>query len=265
MIKFILYTSTFLTFIFIVVLLTVYLIQHRLIFYPEKLSKEYNYYFNLPYNELFIKTADDAEINALHFKAPNSKGLILYFHGNSGSLQSWGSIAEDFISRNYDFFIIDYRTFGKSTGPFTEEALHHDAQVVYDYLLKNGFDETDIIIYGRSIGTGIAVRLAATNKPASLILETPYYNLADLAQKYYPFIPTNLVLRFKLQSDKWIRKVSCPVYIFHGTADEVVPYSSGLKLAKIIGEENLITIKNGNHNNLGMYPQYQRVLDSILH
>ena len=251
----------------VLILLTViYALQDKLIFFPEKIAREYSFPFDDSFQEVFLKTPDNAELHALHFKtkAPVTKGVILYFHGNAGSLRSWGYLAPDLLLFGYDVFMVDYRGFGKSTGTRTEASLHQDAQLAYNYLLKH-YPEDNIVIFGRSIGTGVAVPLAAQNHPKLLLLETPFYSFKDVAKTHYPFLPVAILLKYNFPSDKWIKKVPCPVFILHGTADSIVPYTSGQKLARLRPEPNvLITIKGGGHNDLSNYKEYWQHLKMIL-
>lgn len=263
MIKVLLYLLYFIGFLFIVLLLIAYYMQERLIFFPEKLPQDYTFNFQETYEEVYL-TSGEATIHALHFKVNKPKGVVLYFHGNAGSLRGWGTLAPDFISKGYSLFIIDYRGFGKSTGKISEQALHEDAQAAYNYLLQL-YSPQDIIIYGRSIGTGLATRLASEVQSRMLILETPFYSFVHVAGYHFAFLPVSLLLKYTFQSDKWIDKVNVPVYIIHGTADEVVPYTSGLKLAEKAGSKaTMITIKGGSHNNLSAFPQYHQVMEEVL-
>ena len=100
----------------------------------------------------------------------------------------WAWVYQNFVNLNYDVLVLDYRKFGKSTGNWSEENFINDAQYVYNELKKN-YKENEIVIYGRSIGTGIATQLAANNQPKALILETPYYNIEDLAKRMLPIFP----------------------------------------------------------------------------
>ena len=156
-------------------------------------------------------------------------------------------------------------TFNKSTGKLSQRVLYQDAQLAYDYL-KQHYPENRIVVFGRSVGTGIATKVAAENKPKLLLLESPFYKLADVAKTHYPFLPVTLLLKYTFRSDKWIPKVKCPIYIFHGTVDSIVPYSSGKKLAELADQNQtkLITIPQGGHNDLGNYPQYQLAIREIL-
>ncbi|QMU30656.1 alpha/beta hydrolase [Adhaeribacter radiodurans] len=253
-----------LSFIFIL-LGVIYNFQDRLIFFPEKLPHDYRFSFANPFQELFFKASDGAEIHALHFRVKEPKGVILYFHGNAGSLRTWGYLAEEYTPYHYDVFMVDYRGFGKSTGIRTEAALHKDAQLAYQHLVQE-YEESKIIVFGRSLGTGIAVLVAAQNQPKCLILETPFFNFADVAKTHYSFLPVTLLLKYAFRSDEWIQKVNCPIYIFHGTSDNVVPYPSGEKLAQLAdpAKTKFITIQNGNHNDLSNFRQYQQVLQAIL-
>jgi alpha-beta hydrolase superfamily lysophospholipase len=241
--------------------------QESLIFHPERLSASYRYTFPGRFEEL-MWDVDGVKINALHFRVEHPKGAVLYFHGNAGSLRDWGEVAGEFTSRGYDIVMPDYRGYGKSTGKIkNEDMLHQDAAVAYRYLQKH-YREDAIVIYGRSIGSGLAVCLAKSSKPRMLILESPFYSLRDVAQYHYPFLPSEFldrILRYPMRSDLWIPEVACPIYLIHGTEDEVVPYSSSQKLLKLIKTNGkLIAIENGGHNNLGDFKLYQEQLDQIL-
>ena len=155
--------------IYLMIGTALYFLQEKILFRPTVLNQTYVYKFSNPFEELFLKADDKAVINALHFKAENPKGVILYFHGNAGNLSRWGNITEYFVEMNYDVLVMDYRTYGKSTGALSERALYSDAQLCYDYL-KNNYNESEITVYGRSLGTGIAAYIAAKNKPKQLIL-----------------------------------------------------------------------------------------------
>jgi pimeloyl-ACP methyl ester carboxylesterase len=238
--------------------------QEKLIFFPETLPADYRYQFSRPVEEVFLNAEDGAKINALHFTDLASRGVTLYFHGNAGSLRSWGSLSEEILPLSFDLFIPDYRGFGKSTGKMSEKALHADAKLAYDYLRKQ-YPAEKIIVYGRSIGTGIAVKLASEQPAAALVLETPYTNLVDLAKAHYPMLPASLLLSYTLRSDEWINQVKCPVLIMHGTADQVVPYALGKKLAEKAGSAaSFVSIPGGSHNNLSAYPEYFAALTSFL-
>ena len=244
---------------------SLYFFQEKILFRPTVLAKDYQYDFSYPFEELFLETDDDAVINALHFKARNSKGVILYFHGNAGDLSRWGIITEHFVSLNYDVLVMDYRTYGKSTGALSEEALYKDAQLCYN-ALKQTYDESQITVYGRSLGTAIAANVAASNNPKLLILETPYYSMVDVAKTRFPFMPISYLLNYELPTYQFINDVKCNIHMFHGTNDNVVPLSSGEKLFKASPQDKttLTIIKNAGHNNLIDFELYHQQIKILL-
>ncbi|WP_232817882.1 alpha/beta hydrolase [Winogradskyella tangerina] len=241
-----------------------YFFQEKLMFLPTPLEQDYQYQFDHSFEELFFETEADAKINALHFKAENSKGVILYFHGNAGNLSRWGEITEYFVGMDYDVLVMDYRTYGKSTGKLSEAALNHDAQYCYDYLLKQ-YSENEIILYGRSLGTGMAAYLASIYNPKELILETPYFSISDVAKHRFPMFPVETLLKYKFPTFEYLPKATCPITIIHGTEDSVVPFKSGKKLSELAIERlNFITVEGGNHNNLVEFETYQKAIQERL-
>jgi len=239
--------------------------QEKLIFLPTPLENDFDYQFETPFQELFIDAKDGAKLNALHFKAQNPKGIILYFHGNAGNLERWGEIAELFPKSGWDVLIMDYRTYGKSTGELNETALYEDAQLLYNEA-KSRFSEKQILVYGRSLGCVFATKVAAQNNPQQLVLETPFYNLYDVAKRRFPILPLKSLLRYQFPNNENIKKVECPVTIFHGTKDEVVDYDSGKQLFQEISHDHksLITIYGGGHNNLIEFDTYRKEISEVL-
>ena len=242
--------------------------QEKLIFRNTQIPLNYEYKFKGDFEEMWFQPEAGVKLNALYFRTDSAmrKGLVVYFHGNADDLKRWGEYADDFTNNHYDILMIDYRQFGKSTGELSEKALHTDARYVYDWA-KNHFPENKIVIYGRSLGTGIATRLASETNPKMLLLETPYFSLIDVGKSYLPILPYNLLLRYKMRTDLCIKAVKCPIHLFHGTKDEVVPYQSSIKLANLLNKkpsEILTTIPEGKHKNLGEFRLYHIVLDSLL-
>jgi alpha-beta hydrolase superfamily lysophospholipase len=177
-------------------------------------------------------------------------------------------VAGDFTSRGYDILIPDYRGFGKSTGTISSEKQQlADGLAVYGYL-KKSYPEGRIILYGRSIGTGIATFVARSGKPRMLILESPFFSLADLASHHYPLLPKALissVLKYPFRTNIWITEVACPVCLIHGTGDEIIPFDASTRLERLIkAPHKLIRIEGGGHNNLSDYGAYDRELGLIL-
>lgn len=242
-----------------------YFMQEKLIFLPTKLAADYEYQFSEPFEEFFIETEDGARLNAVHFTLENPKGLILYFHGNAGDLSRWGEIASGLLKYGYEVLIMDYRTYGKSTGVISEQGLFDDSMLFYNYALKS-YSEEDIIVYGRSLGTAFAAFVASKNKPRKLILETPFYSLEEIAKKRFPFLPVKYLLKYRFLSNNFIEAVSCPVVIFHGTSDSIVPYDSGKSLSELVPKERLtfVGIDGGEHNDLINFEEYIQGIETAL-
>lgn len=242
----------------------VYLFQEMLLFHPTVLEADHLFESEYPFEEVDLTMSDGTLINALHFKDSMSEGVVVFFHGNGGSLQSWSRTASDIVPKGYDLFIMDYRGYGKSTGEICkEQTLFEDAQEVYDHVaLLYGQDK--IVVYGSSIGTGIAAHVASKNTPWKLVLETPYYSMTDLASSMYPFLPT-FILRYPLRTDQYLPNVSCPTLLLHGTKDEVIYYGSSEKLHALVPSTTFVTIEDGNHNNLSDYDRYHTALEEFLY
>ena len=249
---------------FAILIMALHFFQEKLIFLPEELPKEYVYSFPQRFEEVNLKTEDEVTINALHFKVDNPKGVILYFHGNKGNLKRWGTIASYFTQFNYDVFVIDYRGYGKSTGGFNEKRMYTDAQLCYNYLKKQ-YSEDEIIIYGRSLGTTFATFVASQNAPKKLILEAPFFNLHDAAKHQYVLVPKFLV-KYKFNTNKYMKNVKCSIAIFHGTDDWVTSYDGGKRLFKeaTVTDKQFITIEQGSHNNLVEFELYKNKIKDLL-
>ena len=246
------------------VVIIVYAIQDKLIFKPEKLKQDFSYKYDVPFKELFIDVEPGVSINGLHFYTQDPLGLVLYFHGNTRSIKGWAKYAKDFSRYRYDVVMVDYRGFGKSTGKRGEKAMFNDMQVVYQNLYEQ-YSENHIIIYGRSLGSGFATKLASDNSPRYLILDAPFYSFEKAVKRFLPFLPLKYVLHFQLQTNKWIKKVTCHTYIIHGTKDWLIPIKQSEQLQRLNPDKiTLIPIEGGGHNNLTSFPEYHNFIRDIL-
>lgn len=252
--------------LYIGICVLVYFQQNKLLFFPEKLAADYQFQYDRPFEVVNLKIGSEVSLNALHFKVPDdsSRKVILYFHGNAGSLAGWGRVADDFLPLGYNLFVVDYRTYGKSTGPLnSEKDLFDDALYCFDYLSKF-YPPENITIYGRSLGSGIATYTASKRSAKRLILETPYTSIVDVGKLHYPMLPHAWLSKFPLRSDVFIQNVTMPITIFHGTEDKVIPYSLGKKLANSAKNVQFITLDGANHHNLVEYEAYQQGLREVL-
>lgn len=247
-----------------IVMVIVYLVQEKLIFKPEKLKQDFLYKYDVSFEELFFDVEPGVKINGLHFYVKEPNGLILYFHGNTRSIKGWARYAKDFYRYGYDVVLVDFRGFGKSTGTRGEQVMYKDMQFVYN-TLKDRCHENHIIIYGRSLGSGFAAKLASDNLPRYLILDAPYYSFRKAVQRFIPILPMKYVLRFHMLTNKYIQKVKCHTYILHGTKDWLIPIKQSEQLQRLNPNKiTLIRIQGGGHNNLPAFPEYHNFIRDIL-
>ncbi|TXE15569.1 lysophospholipase [Psychroserpens burtonensis] len=252
--------------IYIAISIALYYLQDYMLFKPEKLPIDFQFdYENQETKEYNLETRDGATINGLRFfPKGESKGVVLYLKGNSKSIKGWGKFAVDFTRHGYNVLMVDYRGFGKSTGRRSQKAIKRDLQLVYNKL-KEQTTEDRIILYGRSLGSGFAAKLASMNHPKMLVLDAPYYSLTKVTARYAPFMPLSLLLKYPLPTYKWLKYVQCPIHIIHGTHDKLIPFKTSIKLSKVNPKlTKLHTVIGGGHKNLNNFESYHTMLDDIL-
>jgi len=234
-----------------------FIFQTSLIFFPSALDKEYKFTPSKNAEEVFLRTEDGETINGLYFPGKRSD-VILYFHGNAGDLSTWQGIAADFTDFGFSFLIIDFRGYGKSSGRISESGFYRDADGAFKYLTEvKGFSSDQVIVYGRSIGSGVATDLASRYPVKGLILEAPYSSLRALAQERVPLLLPKYWLSYSFDNLSKIQKLKAPVLIIHGDADAVIPFHHSAELFDAChSKKKLVVIPGGPHNNLNVYPQY---------
>lgn len=244
--------------------LLMYRFQEVLIFPGYSLPAEYvfRFPFDPPPEEVWWEQAD-ARIHGLYFSPAQASGVVLYFHGNGGALDDWGEVVPRFTERGLAVLLIDYRGYGKSRGERTEAALLADAVEAYDWLAEQ-WQADQIRVYGRSLGSGIAAYVAAERPAHSLLLETPYAQLSQVAQDRYPWLPVLRLIRFHFPTYQYLPEVSAPVFLIHGTNDQVIPVSHSQRLIGQFPQHTYLEIPGGTHNDLDQFPAYAEWLDSAL-
>jgi hypothetical protein len=199
--------------------------------------------------EHIIATPDGEKIVAWYGKAKPGEPTLLYFHGNGGSLELRNERIRQYLDRGRGMFMMSYRGYSGSTGSPSEAANVADAKLAYDALVKEGVRPADIILYGESLGTGIAIQVAAEKKVAGVILDSPYTSIAERAAELYPWLPVRLLLKDRYDSIRHIRDVHAPIFILHGEADDVVPVEMGRRLFKAANEPKEIkTLPGAGHD-----------------
>jgi len=240
-----------------------YFKQEKFFFNPKNLDKNYVFEFKEKFKEINIEVTKNISLNSVLFNVENSKGVILYFHGNAGAIHDWGKRAHLFLNNQYDVLFVDYRGYGKSDGDYCNpEELFNDALKVYNYT-KSLYKEENIVVLGFSLGSGLASYVASKNKPKMLILNAPYYSWKKLiAEEIAPPIPEFLI-KYNIPTYQFLKTVSCPIKIFHGTKDFLInPKTNSEKLKQLYPEKiDLIYIEDASHNGIHITKQYYDELE----
>ena len=250
--------------VILIIGLLIYFFHHKFFFQPEKLSPDFKFaYDHLKAEEKTVEPERGAQINYLHFQVENPKGVVIYLKGNTKSIKGWGKFAIDFTRLNYEVIMMDYRGFGKSTGKRTAEAMKRDSQFIYD-IVKKEYSEDQIIVYGRSLGSGFAARLAAKNNPRILILTSPLYSLLRAIHRYLPFMPAKPFLRYNIPTFHYLKNVRCPIKILHGSDDGLVPIKTAIDLSEVNPKlTRLYVILGAGHINIHQFEEYHRAMEEI--
>jgi alpha-beta hydrolase superfamily lysophospholipase len=245
--------------------IAVYYLQDYFFFQALPVKSSHRYNFSIPYREVNIPYTNNENLNIVQFETSKPvKGVVLYFHGNRKNIGWYAGFAPMFTAQGYEVWMPDYPGYGKSTGKITEEKLYNYTIQLYKLAAKK-FSADSIIIFGKSMGSGLATYLASNVECKRVILETPYYSLSSVAQHFFPVYPMEKMTRVKILSFEYIQQVSEPVSIFHGTDDMIVPYSNARKLMPFLKPtDEFISIQGGSHNNLRSFPLFTNKIDSLL-
>jgi hypothetical protein len=253
-----------------------------LLFHPVAVGRDVKYDLGQPYTEVNLPYDKETNLNIIQFKvgmpalsgaapdtasslvAPLPKGVVLYFHGNKRNISWYAKYATDFTSKGYEVWMLDYPGYGKSTGKLTEQKLYDYALQFYK-LARSRWQPSQIILYGKSLGTGIAAELGSVRDCRRLILECAYFSMESVARHYFPIYPLGTMLHYRFPTNTWLTNVTAPITIFHGSSDGLIPYDNAARLKPLLksGDE-FITIEGGGHNDLHEFPLFRAKLDSVL-
>lgn len=226
-----------------------------MIFFPEKTHYEFPADYGFKSEDIFFETDDGLRLHGWFLEAAEARGVILFFHGNAGNISNRLYKAKGWVDRGLSVFLVDYRGYGQSQGEIKRgDDILRDAHAAFHWLIKTKkVASWEIILYGESLGTYPAIRLAAENKVGAVVLEAPFTSFVDLGRLHYSLIPgLDLLLRdFEFPNRDWIDRLKVPLFILHGTRDEICPYAMGEKLFEKAPEPKaFFSIENGAHNDL---------------
>jgi len=222
--------------VYLLVTLGLYVFQRNLLYHPT----ENNYSgdkLTVNIEKVKITTEDDIELLAwYHKKDIKNYKTILYLHGNAGSLENRIHKVNHFNDMNINFLLLAWRGFNGNAGKPTEQGLYQDAKNAVRWLMNQGIREENIIIYGESLGTGVATEIAQKKNFAGVILESPFTSMVAAGKSKYPIFPIKLLLKDKYESDKKIKNIISPILVMHGEDDQIVPFWMGKKIYEIANQ-----------------------------
>jgi alpha-beta hydrolase superfamily lysophospholipase len=246
--------------------LLLYFFQESFIFRSQVLPPSHGFSSKLSHREITVPVNTKDTLHAVLYRPDTkvAKGLVLYFHGNRKNIAWYEKFVPYFTERGYEVLMPDYPGYGKSKGMISEEKIYTWATLTYQIARKR-YAADSLIIYGKSLGTGIATQLASRRDCKALILETPYYRFSDVLQRLLPLYPMTLLLRYQLPTYQYLPKVAAPVTLLHGTSDGLVSFTQSQKLARLFKpKDRLVVIEGGSHNDLYRYPKTIEWLSKVL-
>jgi len=236
--------------------------QERLIFFPQRLPADHRFDLGADVHERTVDV-DGATLHALHLRLPAPRGVVFFLHGNAGSLRGWFSDLDFYRQANFDLFMLDYRGYGKSSGGIESEAqLHADVRAAWNAVAPEYAGKKRVLL-GRSLGSGLAVRLALDVPPDLVVLVSPYSSARAMAAEHYPWVPSAL-LRYPLATDELLPRVRSTVLLLHGERDTLIPLAHSQALLRIGPRARLHVVKGAEHNDLQEFADYHAALRAAL-
>ena len=249
-------------------LLVVFWNQDSLLYIPgDRTIRAVPSDIGLNYEEVKFAGSDQVSIHGWFVTVDNPRGVVLFCHGNAGNISHRLDSLKLFARLGFSILIFDYRGYGRSEGKPTEAGTYRDVRAAYTYLLeKHLIKPEQIVLFGRSVGAGVATHLASRQQCGALIMESGFTSVPDLAQQLYPFLPVRLLTRFSYNSKEILKEIDCPVLVAHSQDDEIIPFSHGRQLFEAAGEPKHFLRMRGGHND-GFYvtgESYFNGLDQFL-
>jgi hypothetical protein len=205
-------------------------------------------------SEVFVTTSDGLRLLAWYVAPKPGEPVIAYFHGNGGHIGYRTERLKRFVRDGYGALFLEYRGYGGNPGSPTQDGLFSDARAALDFLATQGIRVERTVLYGESLGSGVAVQMASERPVAAVLLEAPYDSVAEVARRHYAFVPVNLMLKDRFDSVARIGAVRAPILVMHGERDAIVPVESGRRLfAAANGPKEIWTAPDAGHNDLALH------------
>lgn len=244
-----------------------YLQQDRMIFQPTAGLLATPDSVGLDYEDVTLETADGVSLHGWYVPADNSRGVVLFLHGNAGNISHRLATIEIFIRLRLSVFIIDYRGYGRSQGSPHEQGTYRDAEAAWNHLTQiRGMDAGRIVLFGRSLGGAVAAWLATHEQPGAVILESTFTSLEAIARSHYPYVPAGLLLRSHYPTIDYISRIDSPMLFIHSQDDRLIPISHSETLHAAAPASHGLHRLRGGHNDgfLRSSDDYRRALERFL-
>jgi len=239
--------------VYLLLALMIYFFQGRMVFLsnlPGRALTATPGDIGLEYEEVLLLSSDNERLHGWYIPTVNSRGVVLFFHGNAGNISHRLDSIKIFHELDLDILIIDYRGYGQSTGKASEQGTYLDAQAAWDYLVHDrGVPAERIIVFGRSLGGAIGAWLGTQINPAAVIIESSFSSAMDMAARLYPFLPTRLITRLHYPVADYAGRLNCPVLVIHSRHDEIIPFVMGQEIYAAVKQHGQFLEISGDHNN----------------
>jgi hypothetical protein len=249
----------FIVSLYVIAAVAMYAAQRRFMYFPDPVRTSPVVAGLSGVSEIVIPTPDGEKLVAWYGAARPGQPTLLYLHGNGGSLALRSETMRKYLEHGRGMLMLAYRGFSGSTGSPSEAANVADAKLAYDRLTSMGVKPNDIILYGESLGSGVAIQVAKEKTVEGLILDAPYTSILELASAQFPWLPVSLLLKDRYESIKYIRDIHAPIFILHGDADEIVPVEMGRRLFAAANEPKEIKIIRGGGHVIHDGPSFEYV------
>ena len=250
----------------------IYFKQTSLVFLPE-MDRDYRANpadIGLPFTQLSLATSDDEDLDGWFVPADakrRTRGLVIFFHGNAGNIAHRLDYLRMFHDMDLATLIVDYRGYGKSSGSPSEQGTYLDADTAWLHATKVlGFPADRIVLFGESLGGGVAAQLATKQRPAALVLASTFTSVPDMGADLYPLLPIRLLARIRYDSLARLPALACPLLVIHSRNDDIIPFAHGRRLFEAARPPKQFLEIEGGHNDGFVFERedWVRKLDGFL-
>ncbi len=238
--------------LYLVALTGLFTFQRNFLYFP---SHEHIFlsdaHANRAFKEFSVRTEDGLDLTAWYAPATSKPFTFVFFHGNGDRLHTASPIADPYIAAGYGFLLAEYRGYSGLPGNPTEAGLYADARAYIKGLMAQGVKSENIILFGHSLGTGVAVQMAGEFHVGGVMLLAPYLSIAEMAQENFPYFPAKYIALDRYENDKKLKNIHAPVLIMNGARDQIIPPSEGRQLYAMANEpRQFYSLLGRGHNDL---------------